>query len=84
MVSRAVNSKQQIMLDGWLTCDFTFIPTVISVQLVGNKERLCVMEPCLRSKRSPPLAGLESRTAVSAGQHLPTELPGSRLCWKFN
>ena len=37
---------------------------------VGNYERLCAMEPCLRLKRSPPHVEHEPGTARSAGQRL--------------
>ena len=49
---------------------------VISGPWMGDNNRLCVVEPRLRLKRSPSQAGLEPRTARSVGQHLTLRATG--------
>ena len=62
--------------DGWMDdLQFYILFNSISVmsasgQWVGGDERLCAMEPHIRLKRSPPLAGLEFGTARFVGQCL--------------
>ena len=42
--------------------------SVISGRCMGDNERQCAMEPCLRSERFPLQAGLETGTARSVLQ----------------
>ena len=44
--------------------------SIISGQWEGDNVRLCAVEPQLQLERTPPSAGLKSRTAISAGQRL--------------
>ena len=60
--------------------------SVISGRWTDDNERLRAMEPRLRSKRSPPQAGIEPGTARSVGQRLthyatgvPRRLNGTNL-----
>ena len=65
---------QSEVLEGeaWMMDDLRFYVffnsiSAISGQWADDNERLCAMVPCLRLKRSSPLAGLELTTARSVG-----------------
>ena len=55
--------------------------SVISGRWTGDNEKLCATEPRLQLERSPPRAGVETRTAPSIGQGLTYWATGALRHW---